>query len=298
MASNAHADRLILTHGSSGSFSFKTACRLVRGPHMHVQQHLPHVLKFVWHSPGLLPRVRLFLWKIINNALPIGGTFAAKMGFLSPLCHVCNSGSEIATHALFFCQFARSFWFASPFSVRFESMPDDPTMLLFHVTSILQGFLFTSFANHLWALWKFRCKHICEGAPLIVDPILKMAEYYNRLSRITSNLTIPKPLRHIWTAQAPNLHEGFNCFVDGSFISTGSAGWAYLLLNGENLIQYELQSGESLSAFEAGLKALSLAVKTAILLELNACSFFYRLFSTSANHGWKTGSRNMSMAVL
>ncbi|KAJ4760688.1 hypothetical protein LUZ62_071063 [Rhynchospora pubera] len=196
------------------------------------------------------------------------------MGFLSPLCPVCNSGSEIATHALFFCQFARSFWFASPFSVRFESMPDDPTMLLFHVTSILQGFLFTSFANHLWALWKFRCKHTCEGAPLIVDPILKMAEYYNRLSRITSNLAIQKPLRHIWTAQAPNLHEGFNCFVDGSFISTGSAGWAYLLMNGKNLIQYELQSGESLSAFEAELKALSLAVKTAILLELNACSFF------------------------
>ncbi|KAJ4789072.1 RNA-directed DNA polymerase (reverse transcriptase)-related family protein [Rhynchospora pubera] len=242
MKNNMRPDRLLYTSNASGSFNFKEACKLVQGVAPTLSSRESSILKAIWHSPGLIPRVRLFLWKLVNNALPVTGTCASRLRKPVPLCEVCNLQPDLPPHALFQCPFAETFWFASPFCMRTQCLPFDVKELVFTVCQSLQGSMFVGFAYHLWALWK---------------------------TRLTSNFTIPKPLRLVWQQNQRSAQEGFMCFVDGSFDLPNYGGWAYAMHTGDSLVEYKLGGGDAFSAFGTELQAMKMAIKGALLLNMN-----------------------------
>ncbi|KAJ4785223.1 RNA-directed DNA polymerase (reverse transcriptase)-related family protein [Rhynchospora pubera] len=274
LANNSRGDRLLFTKLDSGKFNFKEACNLLHGISIPIPSNVAAIFKTIWHCPGLLPRVRLFLWKLMHGALPLRGTCMARIGNHVTQCPVCDLGPDLPMHALFHCPFAETFWFASSFSIRSQQLPSNPTDLLIHISQSLQGMDFTSFVNHLWALWKCRCSHVYDGARLSHTTVTSMALTYNKWSRLTSSLTIPRPLKHIWSAAQQLVESGVTCFVDGSFKDPNCAGWGFLFYERDCLLRYGLRYGRARSATGSEISAMLLAVKTAIDMGLQNCTFF------------------------
>ncbi|KAJ4765720.1 RNA-directed DNA polymerase (reverse transcriptase)-related family protein [Rhynchospora pubera] len=266
------SDRLLYTRADSGKFNFKEASLLLPSHTPSLPQPLTSILKVIWHIPGLLPRVRLFLWKLVNDALPLRGTCASRLRQQIPACQICGDGPDLPLHALFLCPFAETYRFAS--SLRMSNLSPDILGILYTICQSMNGPQFTSFANNLWALWKSRCSHIYEGSPISTGTIAKLAANYNPMSRLVSSLKIPKPLTHLWHTAASDASGGFSCFVDGSFNPPNSGGWAYVLFFNGLLQQYELGSGHAYSAFGTEIQTMHMVVRAAIQLGIELGTFF------------------------
>ncbi|CAN0826558.1 hypothetical protein LINGRAPRIM_LOCUS2294 [Linum grandiflorum] len=65
----------------------------------------PHIWAKVWGSP-VQPKLKLFLWKIFHNILPLQDTLAARGISLLPSCPVCHSSEETVQHFLIGCTVA------------------------------------------------------------------------------------------------------------------------------------------------------------------------------------------------
>lgn len=124
----------------NGVFSVKGAYKmleqlqpLIRGM---ISPKEKQVWKKIWKTPGVLPRVRIFFWKILEKALPIGVALSKRIPTFQPSCSICNANMEDAAHALFLCLHARATWFVSGLGLR---------------TSLVQH---ESMVDCLWHLWE------------------------------------------------------------------------------------------------------------------------------------------------
>ncbi|KAJ1696584.1 hypothetical protein LUZ63_005096 [Rhynchospora breviuscula] len=181
MVFNGREDRLIFMGASDGQLSFAHACLLLQGQHLPITSQLAQLLKVIWHCPGIMPRVRIFLWKMLMDAVPIRGAYAHRLGYQPPECSVCQQDGEVTGHALFTCPFSKACWYGSQFNLRTELLPTDIISLLFSICQSLQGAQFTAFANQVWALWKQRCAHVIEGKKLDIHAVHLLANRYNSL---------------------------------------------------------------------------------------------------------------------
>ena len=66
----------------------------------------------VWHLK-CSPKIKIFLWKALNGALPSGSQLAVRISGLDPACVRCKEPESIA-HILFNCHFARRVWLLAP----------------------------------------------------------------------------------------------------------------------------------------------------------------------------------------
>jgi zinc-binding in reverse transcriptase len=46
----------------------------------------------------VLPRVKVFLWKVGQNALPVMAVLQRRISIISPLCQICGSENESIWH--------------------------------------------------------------------------------------------------------------------------------------------------------------------------------------------------------
>ncbi|KAL0405475.1 UNVERIFIED_CONTAM: hypothetical protein Slati_3861400 [Sesamum latifolium] len=68
-----------------------------------------HSLNFIWKSKAP-PKVVLFAWRCVQNALPTFVNLQRRGVPLSDGCGGCEADSEDIVHVLFFCNFARLVW--------------------------------------------------------------------------------------------------------------------------------------------------------------------------------------------
>lgn len=92
-----------------------------------------------------------------------------------PPCAFCGHGSELIMHVLFFCQFARLVWLASPLGLHADGLFKQVLTLLssFPLVSSFKLFLET-----MWALWKVCCPHIYDEKPILAATVIGLAITY------------------------------------------------------------------------------------------------------------------------
>lgn len=103
---------------SNGDYSVKSGYRCLTAsdqPNDPVQMSFWNL---TWHRGDLLPRIRLFVWKLSKGALPLAGIISARIKTTDPTCTVCGTDKEDVPHLLFNCPFARGCWYASPLALR------------------------------------------------------------------------------------------------------------------------------------------------------------------------------------
>ncbi|KAJ4792391.1 RNA-directed DNA polymerase (reverse transcriptase)-related family protein [Rhynchospora pubera] len=269
---HGRSDRLIFTPSNSGRFSFKGACNLLQHNTPHLSDH-SDIWKVVWRCPGILPRIRLFLWKLLHDDVPVKSVFARMMRVQPPPCELCGLDQDSALHALFLCPIAEQSWLTSAIGLRVNALPADINQLVAWLSKQLTHQDFMRFANHLWAFWKARCKEVYEGKKIMVQQVSCMANSYTFLA----NLGDP-PRRSVSTIREEDdnyrsVVEGLYCRMDGSYQCQGNSGWAYTLYNGSVLVEYGLGSGTADSPLHAEALAMHASLRAALAAGWSAAIF-------------------------
>ncbi|KAJ1688227.1 hypothetical protein LUZ63_019617 [Rhynchospora breviuscula] len=255
-------DRLIFTSTNSGSFSFKGACNLIQSPPLP-DPTASAVWKMIWKCHGILPRILLFLWKLSHDAVPVKSVFARHLRIAAPLCEICGLGSDDALHSLFLCPKAEQSWLNSSIGLRVHALPAQILPLLKFLSEQLTHHDFMRFDNHLWALWKSRCKEVYEGKRINVQQVNSLANSYTFLA-VVGRYGLNTHLRRMEVQnqhEMPTCFQGNICRLDGSFHNNGTAGWAYTLFQDEQLLRYGLESGEAASPLHVEACAMLAAIK-------------------------------------
>ncbi|KAJ4758242.1 RNA-directed DNA polymerase (reverse transcriptase)-related family protein [Rhynchospora pubera] len=125
-----HTNRLIFKASQNGKFSYKAAVRLLQGELVPLDGQASGVIKLIWHTPDLLPRIRIFLWKMFHNSIPTQGLYARRLGKPQPSCPLCNNDDDDASHALFKCPAARAFWLAFNIGLHSLALPSNLSQVL------------------------------------------------------------------------------------------------------------------------------------------------------------------------
>lgn len=163
------SDKQIWLGTKSGDYSVKS------GYYIAIEEELEPIaaeMNFDWHksiwSLDCAPKVKMFVWKLIKGAIPVGERLIERHIEVDPKCKRCGC-SESILHLLFQCQFAQKVWQLASFDTELDLsgtidlMLDWPSLCLLKTlppTEISRGTLFPWI---LWSLWKARNRFTFEG---------------------------------------------------------------------------------------------------------------------------------------
>nr|CAD1827531.1 unnamed protein product [Ananas comosus var. bracteatus] len=72
----------------------------------------------IWKLKEVMPRVKLFIWRAVVDALPVGTKLAERISHFEDSCPLCQEQSETRDHLFFHCPLSQQVWFASQVGLR------------------------------------------------------------------------------------------------------------------------------------------------------------------------------------
>lgn len=114
----AEGDRLVFKRASNGIYSVKVGYNSLKWTGSSVSIGNKELWSSVWHRGDVLPRIRVFLWKLLHRALPLAKIMHRRFPAQSPICVVCGCQEEDVSHLLHFCPFSRACFLAGPLGLR------------------------------------------------------------------------------------------------------------------------------------------------------------------------------------
>ncbi|KAJ4789937.1 Ribonuclease H-like superfamily protein [Rhynchospora pubera] len=257
---NSHPDRPIFKASANGKFTLKRAyaaiCAEQGSPSITPQAK--QFMKLIWGSQGILPRIRIFLWKIAWGALPVDQLFVQRLAKQSQGCPICGYEKENIVHSLFKCPVARRAWLSSDLGLRTEDLPEDPVQLLLLLSD--NEDVFRKLVYILWCYWKARCKQVYEGTAIREEKVLAHANGLSKMETLAQVVFSGLSRRN----QEVTVQARYCCYIDGSWVHDrdNGAAWGYVLfMDDVTLVQYQMAAERATSSFHAELLALRSAVQ-------------------------------------
>lgn len=125
-------------------------------------------IDFPWEKIGkipVLPRIKLFIWKLIQKALPTSSIIGAHNPDIETICQMCNNQEQETEHHLFReCPFARALSFGFSLGNLNCSCTTDgiASWVKWWITDNELTALTGKISTILWFLWKYRCSVVFE----------------------------------------------------------------------------------------------------------------------------------------
>ncbi|KAK4397413.1 hypothetical protein Sango_1577900 [Sesamum angolense] len=132
----------------------------------------------VWHHTAC-GKIRVFTWKLAQNALPLGVNLQQRMQDLEVVCPLCQHEEEDTSHAFLQCPFARQVWCIS--HLRWAIVSDfssDACGWLEHLAKNFSRADFESVITICWAIWWNRNRSLKERTFMPAGEILSFAVNY------------------------------------------------------------------------------------------------------------------------
>ncbi|VFQ69771.1 unnamed protein product [Cuscuta campestris] len=87
-----------------GNFSLKSAFNMVQGSGTNILS-----CKYIWHSSNI-PKIKIFLWRLLNSALPFPKNLCRFMAALPSFCPLCHKDNDDIDHSMLHCPTAKEVW--------------------------------------------------------------------------------------------------------------------------------------------------------------------------------------------
>ncbi|XP_048607702.1 uncharacterized protein LOC106443022 isoform X1 [Brassica napus] len=229
-------------------------------------------------------KIKVFLWKSLHDALPVGEQFGIRNIHVSTLCARCNA-EETVSHLLFTCPFAVSVWKLAPFPQVINSAVFNSTLegwehvKKIHTLPPIGLGLGTLAAWIVWSLWIARNQLLFEKRKFTPEETISKAISGARewiLSQPPKSPAIMNPL--IRPEPTPNYSARCSIYTDAAWNSTtGCAGLGWIIDDRNSSSQHTATS----TFVSSPLMAETLAVSTAMTFALLHGIDFISLFSDS-----------------
>ncbi|XP_026417363.1 uncharacterized protein LOC113312843 [Papaver somniferum] len=196
---------------------------------------LPESLwKPLW-SLNVSERIKLFLWKCLQDALPTNAKLYGKVKDISPLCTMCNNDIETTEHLLFYCPYATYIWNSAPNPVSLNL--DQYNTILDLCKTWLENprkdIHLETLLTKMWFIWKERCDRIFEAkskdSSVLNLEILRYVEFWSTKKGKSLRHTRKKITSFKW--KVPSMGRlKFN--VDATWISESlSSTYGFIMRN-------------------------------------------------------------------
>lgn len=264
-------DALIFTASADGDFSVSKIYILLRNSGQTGLQSTSPLWKMVWKKGNLQPRIRLFLWKVLHKALPLGASLAARGIRSDNVCYSCGADCEDAVHTFFLCPLARACWFSSPIPIRSHVLNEPIDITLQQFAGSLDDSQWDCFINTMWGIWRCRNDRIYGGVasgPEVCRKYLHAINTETMLAAAKGN-PIAQPCH-----QSDYSNSDITCFVDGSWSSDWKGGIGFAIYQSGVLHSYMSASSFACCALQAEAQALKEAVKVVGDSGFSSCVFF------------------------
>ncbi|KAM6587271.1 hypothetical protein CsatA_009876 [Cannabis sativa] len=124
-------------------------------------------------------KLRIFVWKVFHNALPVAAELNCKHIADTPFCPLCKANKETINHALFFYTRAKEVWRLSHLTFDLKmAATSTPDEFLLYVLANTSSFEFESFLVRCWSIWFKRNAEYHEKLAKLAAAILAFATDY------------------------------------------------------------------------------------------------------------------------
>uniref|UniRef100_A0A803PJK4 Reverse transcriptase domain-containing protein n=1 Tax=Cannabis sativa TaxID=3483 RepID=A0A803PJK4_CANSA len=195
----SHDDKIIWHHETTGIYTVKSgyilASKFADQEAPSVSSHSTQLWKHFWKL-NIPSKVRIFLWKAVQECLPVAAILQKCHIAGSDICSLCRGNNESIVHALFLCKRAKKVWRGSSFSID-RIIHESSTFkdLFFKASETWPQQELEQFACILWSIWTERNKEYHGTKPkphemLLVSALSYLGEYQ------TSRQATPTHLRN------------------------------------------------------------------------------------------------------
>ncbi|KAM6564221.1 hypothetical protein CsatB_024219 [Cannabis sativa] len=197
LSNNAGPDYWIW-HGTGGEYEVKSgyffACSSSADTNESVSNPNTAWWKSFWQLK-LPPKVKIFSWKAIHNALPVAAELFKKKSLTSASCSLCLNAWESVGHALFSCKHARHVWKIAGFTFNNKAAVSmNIEDFLFQISeSYTKSELETIFCT-MWSIWSDRNNVIHGKSPQQPTVISAKAQNFLNNYKSTQQLSLPAGL--------------------------------------------------------------------------------------------------------
>ncbi|XP_010495742.1 PREDICTED: uncharacterized protein LOC104772883 [Camelina sativa] len=195
---------------------------------------------FNWHASiwnlRTSQKTKMLLWKIIQQAIPVGANLTHRNVAENPKCPHCNA-TESELHLFFTCLFATRLWNLAPFSSNFSSNQVSSTteglmkanqMICLPPSGVGRGPLSPWI---FWTLWTTQNKLIFNKEHLSAEEAINLAiirakEWQSAQPEKGCKPLNPKTL--LPPTRPQQIEEIITCFTDASWIAEPKAGLGWV----------------------------------------------------------------------
>ncbi|KAJ4811749.1 RNA-directed DNA polymerase (reverse transcriptase)-related family protein [Rhynchospora pubera] len=255
-------DCLIWGRSKSGRYTVKEGYRLmVQGQGGQLQPEQCLLWEEISNWKGILPKIKIFLWRLISRALMLAPNMHRRMPRWSPTCQRCNLENEYETHCFFFCPGSRAVWFCSNFGLRTHDLSLN---IVQAIKQCVQGRTeeeVVFFSMMMWEIWKGRNATVINHKkfdPVEINMKVKHALQLQRQCGLekNANRSMTGKIKYQYSA------AGWQIILDGSWDTSNKAGCAYLIFQRGKIWKI----GYSCHTLQNPFHAEAVALKEALMI--------------------------------
>lgn len=266
---STNRDVLVCDFSTTGVYRVKEMYKELKRVANGGQQTDTLLYKWIWKKGTIAPRVRLFLWKLINRALPLGSILKGRGIRGDNTCATCGREEEDVRHLIFQCDLARACWYGL-LGLQTSHLMEPFKETLKGMISYMSEDHWTTLANGCWALWRCRNGVIYGGK---IPDLEEFQRFYVSIAKETELINLAgRPACQ--RASEPEPYRSFTCHVDGSWTSNWRGGIGIIIRKEGELGCYISAATQACSPTQAEAQALMQAVQEVQGMGLTECSFY------------------------
>jgi hypothetical protein len=185
-------DQLMWPHSKQGTYTVKPGYNLLKqwkeaeGPGSADGNSNNERWKKLW-ALHTIPRHKVFLWRVIQGAIPVKSQLNLRGVQCNILCPRCLEKEETIDHAFMKCHFASRVWFGSKLGVNFNNIHTSFIEWLTHAINFLNEDDISYVAAITYSLWFARNQQVfdlrcMEDEHVINRANLSIQEYQSALA--------------------------------------------------------------------------------------------------------------------
>lgn len=287
-------DSFIWNASNSGVYSTKSGYFVASTPAgeaSSISSNSIQWIKDVW-AVNTSPKMKTFLWSILQDALPLGKNLLIRGGITDGNCNRCQE-RETAIHCFFTCPFAAKVWQSVPLHravhiAADNTLPEILTLFRAQICLPPTGIVYSVLPWILWVIWTSRNTLLFEGRAISPEETatkgIRLAQEWSQsqgLNKKDGQLPALPPPKAIGTRNDALSTPSLTCKVDAAWNSEAKAAGFGWIFEGP-LLNTPIYGSSTQDFIGSPLVVEALAVRTALGVATSLDISSLRVFSDNS----------------